>query len=130
MSRPGAGRYLVRTARMTRPGRDKNMIAVADRTPTERHEWFASWFDSPHYRRLYAHRDEAEAARFVEALIAQLRPSPGAAMLDLGCGTGRHARRLAANGFDVTGLDLAAHSIRLAKTQERPGLRFARHDMR
>jgi SAM-dependent methyltransferase len=51
-------------------------------------------------------------------------------MLDLGCGTGRHARRLAANGFDVTGLDLAADSIRVASLSEHARLRFARHDMR
>jgi SAM-dependent methyltransferase len=30
----------------------------------------------------------------------------------------------------VTGLDLAADSIRLAREHERPGLRFGRHDMR
>jgi SAM-dependent methyltransferase len=93
-------------------------------------EWFASWFGSPHYRRLYAHRDESEASRFVDALLARLRPAAAARVLDLGCGTGRHARRLAAKGYDVTGLDLASESIDLAKAHERRGLHFARHDMR
>jgi SAM-dependent methyltransferase len=33
-------------------------------------------------------------------------------------------------GFDVTGLDLAASSIRNAKKYEKTNLRFAKHDMR
>jgi SAM-dependent methyltransferase len=93
-------------------------------------QWFETWFDSEHYRRLYTHRSAAEAAAFVDALVGRLQPTPGASMLDLGCGTGRHAVRLAARGFDVTGLDLAASSIEVAKRLESPTLRFRRHDMR
>lgn len=93
-------------------------------------EWFASWFDSPYYHQLYAHRDLTEAAGFIDALIARLDPAAGASMLDLGCGAGRHARRLATHGFDVTGLDLSADSIRRASTHADGRLRFARHDMR
>lgn len=96
--------------------------------------WFASWFDSLHYHKLYAHRDEAEAAGFVDALIAKLRPAAGSAMLDVGCGAGRHARQLAAHGFAVTGIDLSEGSIRQAKAFERAfddrRLRFYRRDMR
>jgi SAM-dependent methyltransferase len=93
-------------------------------------QWFASWFDSVHYHRLYAHRNHAEAAGFVDSLIGRLRPPSGASMLDLGCGAGRHAMQLAARGFDVTGLDLAAGSIEAARASEGPRLRFRRHDMR
>src|SRR5262245_55531714 len=93
-------------------------------------EWFASWFDTRHYQRLYAHRGQREAADLIDRLIDRLRPSDGAAMLDLGCGTGRHARSLAAHGFDVTGLDLSGASIAQAKRHEAPNLRFCRHDMR
>lgn len=93
-------------------------------------EWFASWFDSPHYHRLYGKRDESEAARFVDRLTARLAVTPAARVLDLGCGAGRHARRLAAKGLDVTGLDLAANSIREARKHEHANLRFRRHDMR
>src|SRR5690349_12033250 len=70
--------------------------------------WFASWFDSHYYHKLYAHRDDAEAAGFIDALMARLRPERAAAMLDLGCGAGRHSRYLATKGYAVTGLDLAA----------------------
>jgi SAM-dependent methyltransferase len=97
---------------------------------TQQPEWFASWFDSAHYHRLYTHRDHAEAARFVDALVDRLRPANGAKALDLGCGGGRHARQLASHGMNVTGLDLSEASIRTARAFEHRGLRFARHDMR
>jgi len=93
-------------------------------------EWFSSWFDSPHYHRLYAHRNDAEAARFADALVGRLRPPARSRVLDLGCGAGRHARHLASKGFDTTGLDLSAVSIAEAKKFERQRLRFSRHDMR
>ena len=98
--------------------------------PTADSEWFAAWFDSVHYHRLYAHRDMDEAADLVDALVRRLAPPSGAAILDLGCGSGRHARRLAAHGFAVTGIDLSAAS--LSRARERPGARvlFVRQDMR
>jgi len=93
-------------------------------------QWFASWFDSHYYHKLYAHRNDGEAAGFIDALVGHLQPEEHAGILDLGCGAGRHAKYLASKGFCVTGIDLAAASIREAKRSERPGLRFARHDMR
>ncbi len=93
-------------------------------------QWFASWFDSQYYHRLYAHRSDAEAAGFIDALVNRLQPEEHASILDLGCGAGRHAKYLASKGFCVTGLDLAESSIRTAQRWERPGLRFLRHDMR
>ena len=32
--------------------------------------WFKDWFNSPYYHKLYAHRDEMEAAGFIDKLIA------------------------------------------------------------
>ncbi len=101
-----------------------------DRPGTGQTQWFASWFDSHYYHKLYAHRNDTEAAGFIDALIDRLQPDEDAGVLDLGCGAGRHAKYLASKGFCVTGIDLAAASIREAKRWERPGLRFARHDMR
>jgi cyclopropane fatty-acyl-phospholipid synthase-like methyltransferase len=92
--------------------------------------WFKSWFDSSFYHQLYSHRDEKEAAEFIEVLLNELEPEPGSTMLDLGCGVGRHARQLASNGYNVTGLDLAASSIRNARRTPAPGLQFYEHDMR
>jgi SAM-dependent methyltransferase len=99
-------------------------------TVTTSPAWYATWFDSPDYHRLYAHRDDREAAGLVDALAGLLRPARHADALDLGCGAGRHSRRLASLGLDVTGIDLSANSISQARRRSRPGLRFERQDMR
>lgn len=53
-----------------------------------------------------------------------------AKMLDVACGKGRHSIQLAAKGFDVTGIDLSAESIEIAKKLEKENLHFFVHDMR
>jgi SAM-dependent methyltransferase len=45
--------------------------------------------------------------REVDFLLDELLIPPGGAVLDVGCGTGRHAIELAKRGFVVTGLDLS-----------------------
>jgi len=92
--------------------------------------WYKQWFDSVFYHQLYANRSEKEAIGFVDALLQELVPVANSTILDLGCGAGRHAKYLATKGFDVTGLDLAASSIRAANEYRKANLRFARHDMR
>ena len=92
--------------------------------------WFKDWFNSPYYHKLYFQRDEAEAAAFIDKLIGHLHPKPLSTMLDVACGKGRHAIQLAANGFDVTGIDLSEDSIREAKLDENEHLQFFLHDMR
>src|SRR5690349_12319012 len=92
--------------------------------------WFKSWFDSRFYHHLYANRDEQEARDFIDSLLQWLKPLPDARILDLGCGRGRHSKYLASHGFDVTGIDLAASSIDVAKMHQRDNLRFYRQDMR
>ncbi|HCY89433.1 MAG TPA: class I SAM-dependent methyltransferase, partial [Chitinophagaceae bacterium] len=76
--------------------------------------WFEEWFDTPYYHELYAGRDSQEASAFVDQLIQYLKPAPGSVMLDVACGTGRHAIELADKGFDVTGIDLSQQSIEQA----------------
>jgi ubiquinone/menaquinone biosynthesis C-methylase UbiE len=46
-----------------------------------------------------------------------LAPTPGASVLDVGCGTGYFTRRLAADGLDVTGIDSSSGMIRYAQSQ-------------
>lgn len=54
-------------------------------------------------------------------------------ILDIGCGTGRHAIELTRRGYHVTGVDLSA--TQLARAREKAAalgltIRFARHDAR
>ncbi len=93
-------------------------------------EWFSAWFDSPYYHRLYRERDQPEAHQLLDNLVGWLRLKPGARVLDLACGRGRHSVDLRRRGFDVTGVDLAAASIAHARQFEDAHLRFRVHDMR
>lgn len=55
---------------------------------------------------------------------------PGARVLDVGSGTGRPAAEvLARAGFDVTGIDVSAEMVRLAR-QQVPAARFEQADVR
>lgn len=92
--------------------------------------WFEEWFDSPYYHLLYNSRDEKEAASFIDKLLHYLHPPAGAVMLDVACGKGRHAKQLADDGYDVTGIDLSPASILAARQMETETLHFFQHDMR
>lgn len=92
--------------------------------------WYKNWFGSPFYRVLYQNRDELEAQEFVENLLRYLQPQKGAAMVDIACGEGRFAKQLAEHNYDVTGIDISAHSIEIAKTHEQENLHFFVQDMR
>lgn len=65
-------------------------------------------------------------ARYVEMLQEQV--SPGAAVLDLGCGTGVPVARALATQYRVTGVDGSARSIELAR-QNVPNATFLQADM-
>jgi SAM-dependent methyltransferase len=93
-------------------------------------DWFESWFDSNYYHILYQHRDEAEAAFFLDNLIKELSISQNSSILDLACGKGRHSIYLNKKSFKVTGTDLSAESIAFAKQFENESLDFFVHDMR
>jgi SAM-dependent methyltransferase len=55
-----------------------------------------------HYDRIFAAKPYDREARFV----ADLLPAPPGALLDVACGTGRHAREFTELGWTVTGVDL------------------------
>lgn len=56
--------------------------------------------------------------------------TPGARILDVGCGPGRHSYALAQRGFEVVGVDIADRFITLARAQAPAGATFVRADAR
>lgn len=91
--------------------------------------WYASWFDTPYYHILYKDRDYEEAGKFMTTLTRFLKLQPGAKILDLACGKGRHSKFLHKLGYVVTGVDLSPSSIAYAKQFESENLHFEVHDM-
>lgn len=71
------------------------------------------------------------APDFLRALDALLVPlvRPGAALLDLCCGTGRVTAGLCARGFRLTGLDVSRAMLAYAR-RNAPAARFVRADAR
>jgi len=55
----------------------------------------------------------------VEFLVDELRLRPGSRLLDLGCGTGRHAVELARRGYRMVGVDLSRGMLRQAQAAAR-----------
>ena len=73
------------------------MQAYEGMTLDEQHTW-------------HAHTD-AE----VDLVLSVSRPASGAAVLDVGCGDGRHVNALAEARFDVTGVDISEQLIEKAR---------------
>ena len=74
-----------------------------------------------------AFKDYAAEVAQVTTLLRRLN-SRCHALLDVGCGTGEHARRLAGEGFAVDGLDIEPAFVRIA-SQKHPAGRFVVADM-
>jgi len=71
---------------------------------------------SQYYDLLYKDKDYAGEAAYVRSLIE--RHHPGArSVLDLGCGTGRHALLLAESGYRMTGVDRSPDMLGEANAQ-------------
>ena len=58
---------------------------------------------------------EQRLARELPFLTKVIQDTPNARILDLACGSGRHAVALASQGYQVTGLDLSPQMIEAAK---------------
>ena len=105
--------------------------AALEKTPKGK-PWFVDLFDEDYLRTLPFLTPQATQHE-AEFVIDAMGLSPGAQVLDVGCGYGRHAMELAARGFHVVGLDLSTPLlVRGGEEAHRRGLQinFVRGDMR
>lgn len=76
--------------------------------------------DSPYarlnYRRVIAWPERIE--RESPLLQEEIRQAPEQSVIDIGCGTGEHARHLASRGFKVVGIDRSEEQIETARDYE------------
>lgn len=88
---------------------------------TDKSKW-ELFFDThaPRYdQEVFAQNTDAEVAILVEVLSLE----KGAAILDIGCGTGRHTVGLAKAGYDMTGVDLSSGMLNQARQRaEKAGM--------
>jgi len=70
---------------------------------------------SEYYDLFYADKDYAAEAAFVRDIIQRHKPDGARSMLDLGCGSARHAVEFARTGLIVTGVERSGEMIARAK---------------
>lgn len=68
-----------------------------------------------YYNAFYQDKDYKKEAGTVENLFKRWGTGKQNAVLNLGCGTGRHDVELAKMGYSVTGIDLSSRMIEIAK---------------
>ena len=78
------------------------------------------------YDEIYAEKPYAEEARFVHELVG----APGGTLLDVACGTGRHALAFAELGYEVTATDINDELLAVGRAAAGDRVRFVLGDMR
>ena len=95
--------------------------------------WYVEFFGENYLRQYRPFLTPERTEREVLGIIDRLGLSPGACILDLACGSGRHSIPLAALGYQVTGLDLSPVLLDVARAAARDvgaRVRWVHSDMR
>lgn len=82
-------------------------------------DWPIAFFDDE-YLRIYLPQFTPERTELeVDFIEKALAPAPGEAVLDLACGSGRHAIHMARRGYRVTGVDFNPRYLEIAAEEAR-----------
>ena len=73
---------------------------------------------SEYYDLLYSDKDYRRESLFILDILDQ-KQKGGVSLLELGCGTGRHAVMMAEAGWNVHGIDLDSEMLMAAKERKR-----------
>jgi ubiquinone/menaquinone biosynthesis C-methylase UbiE len=77
--------------------------------------WYETFFERDWLELVALRISDDRTQSQVDFLVEALGVEPGARILDLACGHGRHSLELARRGYRVTGLDLSAPSLEVAR---------------
>ncbi|HMP37625.1 MAG TPA: pseudouridine synthase [Phycisphaerales bacterium] len=100
-----------------RPGRGGPGAVHAEGAHSGSWDHVAGWYEDLLERRGSDHHE----AVILPGTLRLIEPRPGLRLLDVACGEGILARRLAALGVEVTGVDASARLIRAAESAPIPG---------
>lgn len=81
-----------------------------------------------YYDRIYENIDLHNEADFIKLVVEQHKTSPGNKLLDMACGTGRHAQLLK-DSFDVLGVDVNSEMLKIAR-EKLPDIILLEGDMK
>lgn len=84
---------------------------------------------SRYYDLLYKDKDYAGEVDYVDSIIKRYKPD-SKEILDLGCGTGRHADLLSKKGYFVHGVDLSEEMLKVARNRRNVKNSFVHGDAR
>ena len=88
-------------------------------------EWFEEWFNTEDYLNVYQHRNDEDAERLVNLILANTILDHNAEVIDLACGNGRHSIHFAECGYNVKAVDLSENLLCVArKSAESLGLKI------
>ena len=73
---------------------------------------------SQYYDLLYSDKNYSEEVEYIDKLI-KLGTSDASSILDMGCGTGKHAELLCDKGYIVHGIDLSESMFKIAETRRK-----------
>ncbi len=79
-------------------------------------KWYKHWFNQD-YLKLYHTRNQEDARNQIELILDTIQPEKTDAILDLGCGAGRHISILDSLGYTTFGLDLSETLLRIGKKE-------------
>ena len=85
---------------------------------------------APFYDSIYKDKDYLDECIFIKKIFDDFSSSRIKSILDLGCGTGSHAKHLAERGYHLTGIDKSARMLKIAKDKNIKNTEFIQSDIR